>query len=1029
MKGIYRQRAQPSTLFGNGPASLNYPRAVATPALYRRYRPESFAEVIGQDHVTEPLRRALRAQRVGHAYLFSGPRGCGKTTSARILARCLNCAEGPTDAPCGVCDSCRDLARDGAGSLDVVEIDAASHGGVDDARELRERASFAPVRDRYKVFIIDEAHMVTSAGFNALLKLVEEPPEHVKFIFATTEPDKVIGTIRSRTHHYPFRLIPPQILLPYVSELARQENVQVAEGVLPLVVRAGGGSARDTLSVLDQLMAGAGDDGVDLELAANLLGFTDVALLNRSVAAIAERDAQELFTAVNEVIGSGHEPRAFVEDLLERFRDLIVVTAAPETAAELLPEVPVDQLEELMREAQQFQPRELTVCAEIIAATLDSMTGATAPRLHLELLAAKIMLRDEQAPHTAPGVQPAPMPSGTSPEADAAGQGTPADGARSQGGSSARERAMQVARAQAEAARARRAQLGDAIPTAAPQQNAAPAPQQSAAPESPQSAAPAPQQVAKPVGQDSLPEEPAPQESAPAPTEQKPAPTPQQPEEQERAPIPQRSDESAPAPQQAEEPATGGITVQQVEENWSALMDALQSIRRPSWALIAQNAAVHSVTGPQLVLGFRSQGLVNAFYRGTAAANMAEAVHRILRAEVTVEAVAGDGDSADPQPPEPRQQSVRQEQAAQQQLAQQQTGQQPAAQPQAAQLQTAEKPAGASSDPWGDIVVVQPPTEDAAAQSPTEDAAAQPPAEVAAAQPPAEVAAAQPPAEDAPASHHAPATHPVEEAPAEPSADDVARQSPTPEASAAGRPAPANAENWAAALAPQRAAASPASQEWDGASADDEPPFDPYHDAFPDDGGHRHQTRTEDPPAPASPPAMSPVSLPPQPGEDQPRTHGQGELVAAMRAAYGEDFSPSATLIAAPNPAETNSTSAPAGAPPAPAGAPPAPAAAPSKDRPMSGADLARAAARQGRAAARGEPGSASGFGANAAGYASGGSSGAPAAPAAEDPFGGASRDDEDATGTIPSRRPGRDIVKEVLGGEILEVIDETGDQ
>ncbi|UPO76827.1 DNA polymerase III subunit gamma and tau [Arthrobacter sp. Helios] len=361
-------------------------------ALYRRYRPENFGDVIGQEHVTEPLMAALSKNRVNHAYLFSGPRGCGKTTSARILARCLNCAEGPTPTPCGKCDSCVELARNGSGSLDVIEFDAASHGGVDDARDLRERATFAPVRDRYKIFIIDEAHMVTSAGFNALLKIVEEPPEHIKFIFATTEPDKVIGTIRSRTHHYPFRLVPPEPLLAYLEKLASQENVPVAPGVLSLVIRAGGGSVRDSLSVLDQLMAGAGESGLDYELAVNLLGYTHVALLDDVVDAFAAGDATTVFGAIDRVIQTGQDPRRFVEDLLERFRDLIVVNAMPDSAAAVLRGVPEDQINRMHTQAAQFGGAELSRAADITNTALTEMTGATSPRLHLELLCARILL-------------------------------------------------------------------------------------------------------------------------------------------------------------------------------------------------------------------------------------------------------------------------------------------------------------------------------------------------------------------------------------------------------------------------------------------------------------------------------------------------------------------------------------------------------------------------------------------------------------------------------------------------------------
>ncbi|MFM6980129.1 MAG: DNA polymerase III subunit gamma and tau, partial [Micrococcales bacterium] len=361
-------------------------------ALYRRYRPESFAELIGQQQVTAPLMTALRTDRVNHAYLFSGPRGCGKTTSARILARCLNCAEGPTDTPCGKCPSCVELSRDGAGSLDVIEIDAASHNGVDDARDLRERAIYAPARDRYKIFILDEAHMVTSQGFNALLKIVEEPPAHVKFIFATTEPEKVISTIRSRTHHYPFRLVPPAQLLEYLQQLCESESVEVEAGVLALVVRAGGGSVRDSLSLLDQLIAGSDGGKVTYDTAVALLGYTHSTLLNQVVDAFATRDGAAVFEAVDKVIQTGQDPRRFVEDLLEHFRNLIVVVAANDSAKSVLHGIPADEIEKMAAQAYAFGLNDLTHAASVISESLSAMTGATSPRLHLELMCAKVLV-------------------------------------------------------------------------------------------------------------------------------------------------------------------------------------------------------------------------------------------------------------------------------------------------------------------------------------------------------------------------------------------------------------------------------------------------------------------------------------------------------------------------------------------------------------------------------------------------------------------------------------------------------------
>ncbi|MFY1704833.1 DNA polymerase III subunit gamma and tau [Micromonospora sp. WMMA1923] len=361
-------------------------------ALYRKYRPRTFAEVIGQEHVTEPLSQALRSGRLNHAYLFSGPRGCGKTSSARILARSLNCEQGPTPEPCGTCASCRSLSGDGAGSIDVIEIDAASHGGVDDARELREKAFFAPANSRFKIYVIDEAHMVSSAGFNALLKLVEEPPEYVKFIFATTEPEKVLGTIKSRTHHYPFRLIPPKTLRPYLEQLTQAEGVTVDPAVFPLVVRAGGGSARDSLSVLDQLIAGAGPEGVSYARAAALLGVTDAALIDEMCDALAAGDGAAAYATVDRVAEAGHDPRRFASDLLERLRDLIVLQQVPDAADKGLIDGPADQIERMAAQAQRLGPGTLSRCADIVHNGLVEMRGTTAPRLVLELICARMLL-------------------------------------------------------------------------------------------------------------------------------------------------------------------------------------------------------------------------------------------------------------------------------------------------------------------------------------------------------------------------------------------------------------------------------------------------------------------------------------------------------------------------------------------------------------------------------------------------------------------------------------------------------------
>ncbi|WP_123027767.1 DNA polymerase III subunits gamma/tau [Mycolicibacterium stellerae] len=361
-------------------------------ALYRKYRPATFADVVGQEHVTEPLSTALSAGRINHAYLFSGPRGCGKTSSARILARSLNCEQGPTPTPCGVCDSCVALAPNGPGSVDVVELDAASHGGVDDTRELRDRAFYAPAQSRYRIFIVDEAHMVTTAGFNALLKIVEEPPDHLIFVFATTEPEKVLPTIRSRTHHYPFRLLAPRTMRSLVERICEQEGVEVDETVYPLVIRAGGGSPRDTLSVLDQLLAGADGNRVLYPRALALLGATDVALIDDAVDALAAGDAAALFGAVEGVIDAGHDPRRFATDLLERFRDLIVLQAVPDAAARGVVDAPGDVLDRMRDQAARIGAGTLARYAEVVHAGLGEMRGATAPRLLLEVVCARLLL-------------------------------------------------------------------------------------------------------------------------------------------------------------------------------------------------------------------------------------------------------------------------------------------------------------------------------------------------------------------------------------------------------------------------------------------------------------------------------------------------------------------------------------------------------------------------------------------------------------------------------------------------------------
>ncbi|MFQ9341042.1 MAG: DNA polymerase III subunit gamma and tau, partial [Actinomyces sp.] len=604
-----------------------------TTALYRRYRPDTFDQVIGQEHVTEPLKAALRANRVTHAYLFSGPRGCGKTTSARILARCLNCAQGPTDTPCGQCESCRELATGGPGSLDVVEIDAASHGGVDDARDLRERATFAPVRDRYKIFIIDEAHMVTNQGFNALLKLVEEPPEHVKFVFATTEPERVIGTIRSRTHHYPFRLVPPDVLGPYLTTLCAEEHIGVGEGVLTLVMRAGGGSVRDTLSVLDQLMAGAIDGQVTYQTAVALLGYTDSALLDESVDALAGGDGAAAFRVVERMVESGHDPRRFVEDLLQRLRDLLIIAVAGDGARDVLADTPHDQFERMQRQAQNWGPHGLSRAADLTDEALRAMTGATSPRLQLELLVGRILV-------PAPGHAQAPvqgmvgMTGGGAPHEVAS-----ASSEASSGRFGAREAREALARKKQERAEA-----------------SAPAPQATASP-----SAPAPQGVpAWGSGPDWSARKPAATESSSAPAQAERQVAPRREATHESAPdreavpaqaeprpaAPARQSYESAAQQRSEVPAraeaqASGRDADMLRGRWNEVVERLSSISRVTWSMVGGNAQLGAVDGSHVVLLFPVEAMVNAFSRGPRAADVEKAINEVTGLTVSVSAQVG----------------------------------------------------------------------------------------------------------------------------------------------------------------------------------------------------------------------------------------------------------------------------------------------------------------------------------------------------------------------------------------------------
>ncbi len=594
-------------------------------ALYRRYRPQRFQDVIGQEQVTKPLMAALRANKTAHAYLFSGPRGCGKTTSARILARCLNCAGAPTDTPCGECESCRELSLEGSGSLDVVEMDAASHGGVDDARDLIERASFAPARDRFKIFIIDEAHMVSNQGFNALLKLVEEPPPHIKFIFATTEPEKVIGTIRSRTHHYPFRLVPPDTLEHFLGEICADEGIDVGAGVLPLVVRSGGGSVRDSLSVLDQLIGGSEANILNYQDAVGLLGYTDGSLLDDVVEALAANDGATVFSVVDRVVQSGHDPRRFVEDLLQRLRDLIVIALAGESATDVLASVPRDQYERMVAQSNFLGAARASRCADLVNDALSAMVGATSPRLQLELLCARLLL--PESPGGESKVSRSEQIAAERPARPAAAQRTPS------------QQTSQSRPAQSSSAR-----MAPHSTTPGRRINPAWA-------ATPGSVEPAQERTdmneggagtSQPVPVPGIPTQ---EDSARNAPKQVAPPRPaQRASEQGSAssagtPVPSGQQTEGAQPKDA---APVGADASIIRQRWSEVVTAVQTHSRSTAALIQTNAHVGSFSGDVLVLAFQTAGLATTFNNRGHAPRVEAALHDVLGIRASVQGTVGE---------------------------------------------------------------------------------------------------------------------------------------------------------------------------------------------------------------------------------------------------------------------------------------------------------------------------------------------------------------------------------------------------
>ncbi|MGW3480588.1 DNA polymerase III subunit gamma and tau [Rhodococcus indonesiensis] len=609
-------------------------------ALYRKYRPATFAEVVGQEHVTEPLSIALDAGRINHAYLFSGPRGCGKTSSARILARSLNCAEGPTSAPCGTCRSCEALGPGGGGNLDVIELDAASHGGVDDTRELRDRAFYAPAESRYRIFIVDEAHMVTTQGFNALLKIVEEPPEHLIFVFATTEPEKVLPTIRSRTHHYPFRLLPPPVMRGLLEKICTQENVPVEDAVYPLVIRAGGGSPRDSLSVMDQLLAGAGEEGVTYGRALALLGVTDVALIDEAVDALAAGDGAGLFGTVEKVMDAGHDPRRFAVDLLERLRDLILMRSVPDAAERGLVDAPGDVLERMREEADRIGPATLTRYAEIVHSGLGEMRGATAPRLLLEVMCARMLLpaasdsesavlqrleRLESGVATAPtgAVAQGAVPPGAASPSAAPRSVPPAAPAPIAPDEPAARFQRPSQRRAAPAAVAESAPVVEPVSAVEPAAEPVPAP-----PSVPAAPAPEPEPAPRPVVREPEPA-PRPVVREPEPSEPEPGPQPVS------APGPQPAPESEPAPA-----AAAGPDAAAVRAVWSEVRSKVRERSRTVEVMLS-GATVRSVDAGRIVLGHDSAPLVKRLVEPRNSAVIADALRAVFGVDFEVTCVQG----------------------------------------------------------------------------------------------------------------------------------------------------------------------------------------------------------------------------------------------------------------------------------------------------------------------------------------------------------------------------------------------------